>query len=662
MRRPSPYSCFPILCGLILVSVGCGDADPAPNTAPHVTGIEVDQVVIGQSLNFYGSNFLAPSEGVTQLELEGTYVWEDENGNAIPEQVAAFRVTPVSEGPFPEATDSTDETEESDGEAVVLEQVLRLNRFGPYLIPFQSEGRALGTFKGTVRAINVHNDGFVTQDSLPVEIALEIQPSILITKLEPVTGANTAGDLKTAECDSPALRVFGGLPYILEVEAVGFEPAYFVYEISTANNSPDYVTFTHPATGAVDRLGDPTWVADEILVFNRLPDDVELAIVSIRVTAIDANDNTYFTGLPVPVVRPLAFSYTGNRELGELYEPLAVHGPIVGGIGTVVSYAESHTESRQRGVSVGVNTSFMESHGSVSNSTWSEGVGVTNTVSTTNTDALSLSEYESSSETYGTSYTSSESNDVSFASTTGSDWGWNVVEGSSEEQFTQEMDEIFGDVSGSVTTEVGAEGSIPGIAKVSGKVGTTVGATVGGRTSDTNGVSSGTSVDSGSHLTENESSSTAFGSVTTDSQSENVSGTYSPSSPSTLSSQPAYSAATSESVTYNVGGSEGITENYTVGQTELWSETWTETSSDTTLLSYSSKVPRERCAMIYRQTARYVRTAHLYSHDLCGVRSLVGELYFNEWSWSPNIAIGDDCDTSLPESTLPAATCYIGCD
>jgi hypothetical protein len=52
----------------------------------------------------------------------------------------------------------------------------------------------------------------------------------------------------------------------------------------------------------------------------------------------------------------------------------------------------------------------------------------------------------------------------------------------------------------------------------------------------------------------------------------------------------------------------------------------------------------------------------MYAYDLCGVRSTLGELTFNEWSWSPNIAIGDDCEASLPPSTQPKAQCFQACD
>ncbi len=66
--------------------------------------------------------------------------------------------------------------------------------------------------------------------------------------------------------------------------------------------------------------------------------------------------------------------------------------------------------------------------------------------------------------------------------------------------------------------------------------------------------------------------------------------------------------------------------------------------------------------MVYRQTVRWVQTAQIYTYDLCGIRSLAGETVFNDWTWSPNIAIGDDCDTAPPESTLPKAACFLACE
>ena len=113
----------------------------------------------------------------------------------------------------------------------------------------------------------------------PTEITLEIKPSVVITRLEPVLGMNEDGSLRSAECGAPALRAIGGLPYMIEVEVAAFEPEYFIYEFTNINGNPGWTKFTHQAAGKVDRLGDPTWPSyipnengmnQEIVVFNPL--------------------------------------------------------------------------------------------------------------------------------------------------------------------------------------------------------------------------------------------------------------------------------------------------------------------------------------------------------------------------------------------------------
>jgi hypothetical protein len=496
----------------------------------------------------------------------------------------------------------------------------------------------------------------------PLPISIEVEPSILITKLEPVVDYDVATGIKTAECGSPALRALGGLPYVLEVEAMGFVPKYFIYEISNINGSLEWTSFTHEASGSVDRLGDPAWHANEIFVFNQLTDADEFSIASIRVTAVDENDNHYETAMPINVVRPIHFHYDGNRQIAEYYEPEMVHGPIVGSIGTTITYAENHTESRQKAVSMALNKSFSQSQGAVQSDNWSEAFSETKTVSTTNTVGQSHSEGESTSETYGTNYTTGSSNATNVSSTDGTSWGWNNVNGQSQETFENKMKEAYGSVSGSVTTTAGAEGSIPGFAKVNGSVGTTVGAETGGKVGNATGEKTASSSSHGTHMDGSASNSVGYGSTTTDSASESLSGSYGLTSQSTINNSTAQSAAASNSTTYQMGGSASISENYTTGNSESWSETFVSTESDTSLLSFSGKVPFGRCAVVYRQTVRHVRSAQLYSYDLCGVRTMVGEMSFNEWSWSPNIALGENCEEAIPEATLPRAACFLSCD
>ena len=650
---------YTLLCSFVAASCG-GSGGVTPLTplelyTPQVTSIDTSVVTVGQTMYVYGENFLHPEEGDTYLVFDGVYYWEDDQGNLVPEVVSNYRIKPLYDGYFPKgATDGS--TDLAPGTSI-----LRWNRFGPFSVPFGGGGNHHGTFQGSITAVNIVA-GTAYTSLAPKAVTIDVEPSILITKLEPVIDYDAATGIKTAECGSPALRALGGLPYVLEVEAMGFEPKYFIYEISNINGALEWTSFTHQASGNVDRLGDPSWHANEIFVFNQLTDNDEFSIASIRVTAVDANDNHYETAMPINVVRPIHFHYDGNREIAEYYEPEMVHGPIVGSIGTTITYSETHSEARQKAVSMAVNKSFSQSQGAIQAENWSEAFSESKTISTTNTVGQSHSESESTSETYGTTYASSSANATNVSSTDGTSWGWNNVNGQSQETFENKMKEAYGSVSGSVTTTAGAEGSIPGFAKVNGSIGTTVGAETGGKLGNTTGEKIGTTSSYGTHMDGSASETVGFGSTTTDSASESLSGGYGLVSQSTINNSTAQTSAASNSTTYQMGGSASISENFTTGSSESWSETFVSTETDTSLLSFSGKVPFGRCAVVYRQTVRHVRTAQLYSYDLCGVRTMVGELSFNEWSWSPNIALGDDCELAIPEPTLPRAACFLACD
>ncbi|MCP4502002.1 MAG: hypothetical protein GY822_18750 [Deltaproteobacteria bacterium] len=186
--------------------------------------------------------------------------------------------------------------------------VLRWNRFGPWGVPFGGDGEHPGVFKGTVTPINVPHVG-ASEQGTPMQMALTVKPSIFVKILEPVLGTDDNDDLRSAGCDAPALRVLGGLPYLLEVQAIGIKPEYWIYDIADINGSREFQTITHPAVGdgQLDRVGDPEWHSDEILVFNKLGLDTDHDIAAIRITAVDADNNTVTMALPIPVVRPIQF-------------------------------------------------------------------------------------------------------------------------------------------------------------------------------------------------------------------------------------------------------------------------------------------------------------------------------------------------------------------
>jgi|GEM_PF-600735 len=657
MRNQMSYKFKSLLAALAVMTAaaGCVTETPSPELLPQVAALSNSELRVGETLYLVADGVLSPQEGDVLLEFEGIYVWEDEDGNEVVEDVPSFTIRPVYDGRFPEGGTVGDTS-------IGPEQaVLRWNRFGPWGVPFGGNGKHAGTFKGTVAPINVPHTG-ATVEGRKKDIAIDIQPSILINVLEPVLGADDNNDIRTPGCDAPALRVFGGMPYVLEVEAMGIKPEYWIYDIADINGSRDFITITHPADGAVDRVGDPAWHSDEILVFNKLAADVDHDIAAIRVTAVDADNNTVSTALPVPVVRPVQFSYNGNRELAEYYEPVPVYGPVVAGINTTLTYAESQSESRQHAVSVGFSQSFTQSQSASEMQNWNEGYAVNTSASTTEAMGISTSESRDSSESYGTSYSSSESTSVGMASTNGTDWGWSTSQGTSQEEYESQLESLYGSVSGEVSAETNGGVSIPGVANVGGKVGTSVGTSTEQGQQNTTGQRVGASQSTGSSMGESESATESFGSVTTDGESQTVTGSYGVSSQSAINTGRSETTATSESVTYDLGGGSSITEGYSQGSSEDWSETWVSTTDFTQSFAINQQIPNGRCGVVYRQTVRYVRTAQIYQHDLCGVRTLMSELNFNEWSWSPNIAQGDDCEESLPESTLPKAECFFACE
>lgn len=648
VSRPSRWT--PIA---LLAALACAPAESIEQ--PRILRLSADEVVVGETLYFVGKGLPLPDEADIVVEFSGAYIWEDEQGRHIAEDVPSFSILPVFDGFFPEGGKLGDKSVSAE------EAVLRWNRFGPFEIPFGSVGNRPGVFRGTVRPILMYRNGESTEGEA-LEVAIEVKPSVLVKRFEPVVGSTDDNKIVTPDCAAPALRVFGGLPYVLEVEAVGIEPAYYIYEISNINGNQNIQTFTHTARGNTDSLGDPSFQPGEIVVFNGVEDDDEFSLASIRITVVDANNNTIETAMPVPVIRPISFHYDGTRQLAEYYEPVPVHGPIVGGIGTTITYAESQSEARQNAVSVTFGRSVTESLSQAQIENWSEGYSSSNSTQTSISTSRQDSEAESSSESYGVDYSSSEASSMSVSSQTGTDWNYSYNEGQSNQDMEQVTEGLYGEASASVSVEGGGGVSVPGIANASAKVGTTVGGTVGKQNNTTSGTVVGQTKQEGMSMGGSESEGTSFGSVTTDSTSESISGSYGVERQSSINTGRAETNASQESVTYDMGGASSVTEGYSVGSTESWSETWVNTSTQSNLLSFSGKIPNGRCAVIYRQTVRYVRTAKLYQHDLCGVREKMADLVFNEWSWSPNIAIGDDCQTSLPPSTQPPAECFYACE
>src|SRR5690606_2343815 len=172
---------------LALGAAACtADVAEMPESPPLVLGLSRTQVTVGQQLEIVGGNFLSGPNGHTEIRLDGEY--HTKNGPVYP---VSMQFRPHWE----------------DGNRLVWAQ------FGPFDVPFSPSGDELGTFHGSVTAVNFQANG-ATVESKPAEVTLEVLPSIIIRELQPLT----------ANCAEPSRVILGGFPYQVSVEALGFEP------------------------------------------------------------------------------------------------------------------------------------------------------------------------------------------------------------------------------------------------------------------------------------------------------------------------------------------------------------------------------------------------------------------------------------------------------
>ncbi len=628
-----------------------GSEDPA-DLEPHVLVLSTNEISIGETIHIAGRNFLDLHVGRTELLFEGVYV-----GDGFAPAETSFTITPLYDGELTGPGELAGEPL-SDGD-----DILRISRFGPFQVPFTPGGGKLGTFKGKLIARNILADGTIVTDEHPPTVSIDIRRSIVIRTFEPFLGLDTNGDPKMAQCGAPAIRAIHKLPYHLEVEAIGFEPEFWKYEFSGINGSDQVIEYTHTANGTIDQVGSPYVASPDPIIFNPVPEDVSFYVAGIRIKAVvKGTDEFVETGFPMTVHRPLEFRLAdGQEQVAQIYHPVPVSGCIAGGIGTTTVYAETVSEARQRGVSVAVGQSWNTSHSNSQSADWSHGVSESQTTSQSEAMSEMHSESENMAETYGMTTLSSDSNSISFGSSDGEAWGWNMSEGTTNQDMQSATGTVYGSVSAKVSTEVSAEGSIPGVAKVGGKVGTEVGVTAGGSVAGTLGSVNGSNSQHGSSMSGTSTQSQGFGTVTTDSKGESLSNSYALTTVDSLSSTTTQSEASTSSKTYNFGG--GVTDTVQVGEaaSETWTETWTDTETVSKSWTTSYKIPMSKYGVWYRQSTRTVRRGQVYTYDLCGVRELMGEMYFSNWVWAPTLAMGDECDGAvMPQpDNMPAAQCVV---
>lgn len=335
----------------------------APLPEPRLLGLSRERVVVGQELGFDGTGFVNDERGYTAITFRGRF---------------------TTTGGATENVDLTIAPE------VTSDVSARWAQFGPYRVPFVAAGNQTGTFEGRIFATNrAVVDGITDQvQAEPIEATLEVGPSLVVRELQP----------EGAACAIVAESALNLLPYRVQVEAVGFTPATFRYVLSPgAISDPDSLVgsatelvLEHPATGAVDALAE-----SERPRFAEVPYGLQAYRGSISVRAEEADGSVHELQVKMTVRRPLQVGFHAAIVPAQIYEPVPVSGCIPGGTnGRNVNYSESHSEVRERSMSVG----------------WSQDWETTYT------------------QGHSANYTdgNSESNRVGFSTADGSNWNWNV--------------------------------------------------------------------------------------------------------------------------------------------------------------------------------------------------------------------------------------------
>lgn len=79
-------------------------------------------------------------------------------------------------------------------------------------------------------------------------------------------------------------------------------------------------------------------------------------------------------------------------------------------------------------------------------------------------------------------------------------------------------------------------------------------------------------------------------------------------------------------------------------------------SSESESLNFGVFLLPMKYGVFYRQSTRLVRTMEVVAYDLCGNWTVVGTMLVSDFTFAPDLAMGDNCPP-FPESNLPEAQC-----
>lgn len=593
------------LASPVVLALACADAEPGP--VASLSKVSLSSVAVGEPLAIEGEDFIDAEQGWVDVSFHGRF-WPEGSSNS---QDARFSVA-LQRG--------------EDGSLV-------WPRFGAYRVPF-GKGDEVGLFTGSVTAQNRFYDPEepAVAESYGLPVSLEVEPSIVLKE------ARASGDGWTSDCKDPISTAVNLVSYVFRFEAVGFDAEEFELTLGAG------LIIDGVATTGVTRISKPASDNQHAVLvqFAEVPENVDGFTTSISVAATDEDGQSRRLEVPIVVRRPLQAFFPTPMALAELYEPEPVSGCIPGGSTSVQSkYSESRSETRTRSIT----STEAEGWTSTVGSQFSETRGVTDTDSTstsegtmrtlTNGTSSSFSDITQVSDSETTSRSTSA--ELGFSQTDTDTYSWGV------------HDEKSNSMSKEAGLEVGFEAGLPIGGKVNGKASGKLGWVDGTSSGTSEGGSSAAASSFSGGLSTTESNARTLGRARSTGWTWGVSQTYAE----------ANSYTTTRQVSQARSFTEAETRSESVARLLMTSEALTESVSTTeaTSLDASATIPENKNGVWYRQASRLVRKGVVVAYDLCGNAAAVGEVLLDDWTWAPNLAVGDTCP---PAPDLPAAECLIG--
>lgn len=578
----------------------------------HFAALSTYSATLGTPIYGYGTNFPQREDGRLQLAFNGTFYRAD--GKSFPVHTAVdVKVNTGSE--------------------------LIWDNYGPYGHPFTLRGDDPGTFRGTAGVQTVTKDGTTLTDPSPRMIEFTVLPSLIVRGFTPLT----------TRCEDQVRRAFGGLPYILAIQSMGFQL-----------NSVNY-TVSAPEAGIGDtplqHTGNTTGTDAVLLQIPQVPANLHAYTLVTRIVAQDEHGKTHELSFGVAVHRPIEVIYTGETSVAEIYTPVVVSGCIPGGDNnSMVSYSENKSETRTRTVQFNWNQGWVRSH-SVTNSAT---IGTTQGFSVTT--GMSVTNSQSQSNTNGWSIT----NGFNVSSTNGRDGSWTVGTSSTDSvkdysnhtnTGTDSTTDMYGgkvlyynsDIKDSIAyffTERPGGGVFP---------------------FSENQIKGGYSIvnDAKKQWGDNHSStqkatagkSQTINATASATQAHDWSQSLNGSETTTDIHAVTQMASQTKSVSETQSMTNSTTKTQQSGMDQSKDDSDTVSSSDILSNSYSGLVLAGMYGVLYRQTIRIVGIGAIVMYDQCGNGEVVGTVTNEDYKFAPDLGVGPNCPP-LPPSNLEPYQCF----